>query len=142
MDEFSRLTQRQLALRLNRMFIDAAKARPAEDGEPPTKPGKVATLVSQALVAKEELKRSGNLDRLTVNQQMVIELEKDSGRIGWSKREWADHLQCSPSAIQKARFWRVIVDLRSKNKSEAAEQHCKVTNKKKTDRRRNGKKYA
>jgi len=60
--------------------------------------------------------------KLTVNERMMLELPKDARRVGWSKREWAEHLKCSDSAVVGAPFWGTIMSLREQQKQSRPDQ--------------------
>src|SRR5262249_9437926 len=49
----------------------------------------------------------------TVNQRMLEALHDDPSRIGWTQRQWAVHLSCSPSAIAGAPAWGAILNARA-----------------------------
>jgi hypothetical protein len=44
----------------------------------------------------------------TINQCMLEELQRNPLSAGWSQREWAEHLRCSPSTVAEAGAWRTV----------------------------------
>ncbi len=53
---------------------------------------------------------------VSANARMIDTLHKKPESKDWSKRQWADHLHCSPSAVQKAPAWKAIMKGREENK--------------------------
>jgi len=71
----------------------------------------------------------------TVNQRMLEKINRGEG-LGWSCREWADHLGCSHSTVQATDAWKRLLVSREMSAKERAENDLKRSHCKRTDRHR------
>jgi hypothetical protein len=67
------------------------------------------------------------VEKLTVDERMLLTLLKQPEFEGWTSRQWAMHLKCSPSTVVGTKTWKGLTGQRELTKAEHA-----------PDRRRNG----
>lgn len=82
--------------------VEAAPAGGGETG------GKVQVDPSNATKPKHK----------NVNARMLETIQRDHEAVGWTARQWAEHLQCSKSAVTETKTWRAFKNDRTMEKAE------------------------
>jgi hypothetical protein len=59
----------------------------------------------------------------SIDSRMCDTLLTNPDAIGWTKAKWADHLNCSPSGIQRTTAWQNIMGQRSLARFERMNKH-------------------
>ncbi|WP_372717248.1 hypothetical protein [Novipirellula sp.] len=109
------LTERQLST----LFKTAWKHRGKVESEPEhAYVSKTANWFARMVTLEAELARQAKANRLTVNQRIAFALQDDKTKLDWSKREWAEHLRCSESAVQKTEMWAAMMRMREQSRLE------------------------
>jgi len=89
---------------------------------------------SGAIATKSGSQRKGKL----INERMMKKLQEDRENcLGWSARDWADHLGCSKSTVHGTKTWKMILAGRKFNEAERLARQKKP---RRVDRRQFGNK--
>lgn len=70
----------------------------------------------------ETIRQSGGRKGGTVNERMAAELVRNPGCIGWTRKDWAQKLNCKESAVQSTDTWSTIRRMRDAEKLRRSDQ--------------------
>jgi hypothetical protein len=82
--------------------------------------------------AREDTPRRGRRGGASINTRMIATIQRDETAMGWSCKQWAQHLGCAKSSVVETSTWQNLVMARERAKAGRAMDRRRRT----ADRRR------